>query len=543
MTATVRFGLTLDDELSDNDKRVVDAVLASLEIHDHEGGERLDDPGAAPDLVLDATSGSLLGGTTYYYRIAYRDRFGLETAASAESSITTPAQVDSPAAPAVETVAGGALLAGPTYYALSAVTAAGETALSSPALITISDWNTVNVTGTDPFYDPAITAYNVWRQGPMSAGFTKIGQITDPSVVFVDDGSVPDDLCACDPVNLPPALNLTSSTNQVTVSVPVADQSLLAEDGLATSWVVYRSTSSGVYDTSSMVAQVTATVNVDGTGGVVVSFIDDGTTAPLVGAPLDNSQTLLPSRAIAGGGGGIGAGALQLRSTDATTMWALSADPDGSLVTDPSDVPLAAGDIFLVDSGNVRWKLTVDPDGSLVTTAGTPTVDDTVMLDGVLLATYDATLAYLLTVETDGSLTATAAGVSHLPEEPTRVAYFDFDHTMAWGASTPVLTLAPGEQILSSTLSITTAFDGTTPVFEFDNLAFFMPLDAADLAVGTSTLVQPAQSGFAVGYGNNTSAPITMFVTLDDGAGGDPGCAVGVGRLSFVVAKHQFKGV
>lgn len=543
MTATVRFGLTLDDELTDHDKRVIDAVLAALEIHDHSGGTRLTDPTAAPDLTLDTTAGSLLGGTTYYYRLAYRDRAGLETAASAESSITTPTQVDVPSAPAVESIAGGTLSPGPTYYALSAVTANGETQLSSPALITISDWNTVNVDGTDPFYDPAITAYNVWRQGPMSAGFTKIGQITDPSVTFVDDGSVPDDLCACDPANLPPSVNLTSSTNQITVSVPVADQGLLAEAGLATSWVVYRSTSSGVYDTDSMVAQVTATVNVDGTGGIVVTFIDDGTTAPLDGAPLDNSQTLLPSRDVAGASTGSGAGALQLRSTAVTSMWALSADLDGALVTDTSLIPLAAGDVFLVDSANVQWKLTVDSDGSLRTTAGTATADDDVRPDGALLATIDPTFAWLLTVETDGSLTTTEAGVSHLPEEPTRIAYVDFDHTMTPLTSMPVLTLAPGEQILSSTLSITTAFDGTTPVFEFDNLGFYESLASADLAVGTSTLVQPAQSGFAVGYGNNTTAPITMFVTLDDGAGGDPGCTVGAGRLSFIVAKHQFAGV
>lgn len=541
MTATVRFGLTLDDQLTDHDKRVIDAVLASLEIHDHKGGTRLGDPTAEPTLELDTTTGSLRGGTTYYYRLAYRDRFGLETAASAESSITTPAQVDVPAAPAVETVAGGALGAGATYYALSAVTAAGETALSSPALITITDWNTVNVSGTDPFYDASITAYNVWRQGPSSAGFTKIGQITDPSTPFVDDGSVPDDLCACDPANLPPSVNLTSSTNQVTVTVPVADQGLLAEDGLARSWVVYRSTTSGVYDESSLVAQVTQTVNEDGTGGIVVSFVDDGTTAPLEGAPLDNSQTLMPSRELAAGGGS-GAGALQLRQTDAASMWALSADLDGSLVTDPSLIPLAAGDVFLVDSGNVQWKLTVDSDGSLRTTAGTATSDDLVMPDGALIATIDSTFAWLLTVETDGSLTATEAGVSHLPEEPTRVVNFDFDFSVAVLTNFAVLALAPGERVISSSLSIPTAFNGTTPTLTLNDLGLSYALTTADAVMGVSTLVQPAQSDFAL-VGNNTTSPITLYVQVDDGAGGDPAPTAGEARLSFVVAKNQMRAV
>lgn len=298
MTETVRFGLTLGSNLTDHDKQVIDAILAAYEVHDHRNGanSRLTDPTAVPTATLDSTQGALLGGTTYYYRVAYRDQFGLETAASGEVSVTTPSAIAPPSAPAVTTVTGGTLGAGPTYYALSAVTANGETPLSTPTLISISDFNTVDVEGTNPFPDPAITSYNVWRQGPRASGFTKIGSITNPAVAFVDDGSVPDDQCACDPANLPPSVNLTSSTNQATLTLATADQPLFAAGALGHSWVVYRSTTSGVYPANSLVAQVTAD---DGMGGIVTSYIDDGLTQPSAGQPLDNSQTLTPSRPLA----------------------------------------------------------------------------------------------------------------------------------------------------------------------------------------------------------------------------------------------------
>src|SRR4051794_36955522 len=107
--STARFGLTLGDSLSDHDKAVIDAVLAALELHDHRGGERLLDPSGPLVGVLSDTGGALAAGVTYFYRLSYIDRFGLETAGSAEISLTTIAGLSSPSSPLLTPVPGGTL--------------------------------------------------------------------------------------------------------------------------------------------------------------------------------------------------------------------------------------------------------------------------------------------------------------------------------------------------------------------------------------------------------------------------------------------------
>ena len=258
---------------------------------------------------------------------------------------------------------------GTTYYALSAVDGVGnETVLSDPRLIAITDQNIVQVTAP-PFADPSITQYNVWRQGARSTGFTKIGSITVPSTPFVDSGAVPDDPCACDPLNLPPAQNSTNATSSVTLTAP--DPSLLATDVLA--WRIYRATSSGAYGRNSLSPEVTNTVNQDGTGGLVTSYVDDGTAPLMTGTPLERSETLKPTSLIVSGGGGAalvqnpilvppsGVAAFRVDVEDGVLVTYADADrPYGHYGT---AYPIGSGPCFLGDGA--VYRLLVDDAGGL----------------------------------------------------------------------------------------------------------------------------------------------------------------------------------
>jgi hypothetical protein len=285
-----RFALTREG-LKPRDIDLVDVILASYEAHGHVGGTRLRDPANPPTGVVATTGGQLAAGTTYFYRESWTDQFGLETAASPEFNFTTPAPVPVPSPPTLSAVTGGTLLSGPTYYALSAVAGAAETSLSNPAVVSIFQNRTVNV--VVPPFAPGADHYHVWRQGPNEAGFTNIGTIADPAVVFADDGSVPGNQCPCDPSMLPPASNFTNSTSSVTITS--GDPTTVGADPSAVkSWKLYRATSSGGYTSVSLLVQVQTTVNVDGTGGLLTSFVDDGSFALTQGQPLAVSQTLQP---------------------------------------------------------------------------------------------------------------------------------------------------------------------------------------------------------------------------------------------------------
>jgi hypothetical protein len=110
---TTRFGLTrfggpLGGSITDEggrfaavDPQTVDRLLAAFESHVHAGGARLLDPTGPATLALITDSGTLAASTTYYYRVAYRDQFGLETAASDEVALTTPGPVLPPSPPAL----------------------------------------------------------------------------------------------------------------------------------------------------------------------------------------------------------------------------------------------------------------------------------------------------------------------------------------------------------------------------------------------------------------------------------------------------------
>lgn len=397
------------------DRLLISRILKALESHDHKGGAALADPTGTPPLALETIGGQLPGGVNVYYRISYIDQFGLETAASPEGVQATPTPIQPPVAGTLVAVAlttsGPGLATGNYSYALTALSGTDETPLGDTADVTTSgDLPCVDITFPDP--EDTQDSWGIWRMGEHDAGWTKVDVVPIDQLDYVDDGTVPANACACDPAFAPPTENVTSSTNLITVSVPDPDLVALVPSTVKR-WRLYRTYTSGSYPSNSLVAEVVTTVNEDGTGGLVTSFDDDGTTNLLPGAPLEISQCLTPSVALSGGGGGAGAGALQVRSTDGAAGWAVSCTFDGSLVTDPSEVPVGTHDVYLTAPNSATWKLTVNPDGSLQTTLGAPASGDQTFTSGVPISTPDATLAYLLTVGNDGALITTAMGVAH----------------------------------------------------------------------------------------------------------------------------------
>lgn len=405
MPTTQRFGLhkftgsegALSDDgyaFSGRDRDTIDRLFEAFENHLHAGGTRLPDPTAAPVLELGTSGGALAGGVTYFYRVAYVDKHGLETAASPESGVVTPGQVQPPSAPVLSAQVGGALAEGAYYYALTSVAQGYETNFGPQAVITLLP-DRGSVLLTMPSMPTGAEAMGIWRRGPNELGFTRIGETT--AATFTDDGSVAADPCACEPGRQPGAENRTNSTNQVLVTCP--DPALLAS-GLATRWRVYRSTISGVYGEKTLVAEIADPTQ--------TTYLDRGTTL-LVGRPNEVSQTLKPSARVNGAGGG--AGGHFFLNDGSTQTWRVVADFDGVLetrlldnavLTAPEAVNLRASD------GNV-WRLTVSTEGALTTTlVGLDAAEDELLYEvggGPHVPSPDPLETFQLAVTVEGALT------------------------------------------------------------------------------------------------------------------------------------------
>ncbi len=293
---TPRFGLnffggdtpgTLDEDAAkytSEDRLTIDAVLAALESHNHRVISQIDDPDDIPQLDLGA-SGTLEGGTTYYYVVSFVNDDGLETVSGPEASISTPDVLPDPDAPQGETSeAGGALEPGMYYYALSGLRGVEESALSEPATVTVVDAEDTVILTLPDLGDA--TSYQVWRQGEEDPGYTRLG--TSSTGVFTDDGSVLPGLFG-DPANDVPLTPTGADNYSVTITLTGADL-----DTLATSngWRIYRATESGNYSASSLVHEVIErTSDTDPTAPLVTFWLDDG-DAPLTGSPSQRSSAL-----------------------------------------------------------------------------------------------------------------------------------------------------------------------------------------------------------------------------------------------------------
>ena len=391
------------------DRLLLSHILKALEGHNHKGGAKLADPTGPAALALDTVSGQLPGGLNVYYRVSYVDQFHLETAASDEAVQVMPTPLSVPVFPILSgapldplSTAPG-LGAGTYSYALTALAGPGQTPIGAPAQLSIDGLTTtVVVTFPPPQVDQ--DNWGVWRMGPGQSLWTLVAEVDVSTLTFTDDGSVPDDPDAADPSHQPPTTNLTEATNAITISVP--DPTVVAGTDVI-AWRIYRTFASGSYAASSLLAEVSSTVGSGGTGGLVTDFIDDGTIPLQPGQPLDVSQCLIPSVAIADGGGGGGIGAVLFG--DGTNVWRLVTDSFGALVTRLSPGGVVDGnDTWLMsDPGGVAYKVTVDTSGVLTTTTGMPAGTDVVYLakHGPMLPSPDPTVSYLLGVADDGALT------------------------------------------------------------------------------------------------------------------------------------------
>lgn len=425
MALTPRFGLTqfshengasgsAEGSLSDDggkytgrDRRVIDRILAAFEVHNHVGGNRLGDPEGEPELeLLTDEDGELPSGETYFYRVSYVDRYGLETAAGSEVSVETPGAVGIPETPRVEAKSGGTLEEGLHWYALSVAKDGNETHLSVPALVHLTDWLTVEVSAPNGLPE-GVDEVSVWRQGPFDSDFVRIytESVTtpeDPIVpIYSDDGSEEGD------PTQPPDENLTNATNAVRITIPEED---VASGTLVRRWRIYRSTESGEFPSNSLVAEVSETETEDG-DDLVHEYLDTGATEPSMGNPLEVSQTLTPSRPLGGDGstspGTQGAGGPLLMTDGDGDIWRVLATVPGQLETRSTglstDVDLA---FFLTDEADSTWHVSVGTDGVLETDNRSPTVDDRIFAqgDGPMVPTGDPTVTWRLNVTTDGVL-------------------------------------------------------------------------------------------------------------------------------------------
>lgn len=249
------------DELSANsfkytnaDRVTIDALLyQGAEGHHHNGGTATDlDPSVGPTLQLETYTGTIPPGTRIYYKFTFIDVNGIESAASPESWIDTPAGISSPAAPSLSfSVIGGSLPPGPYYYQISAYSTFNnrETLVGNASYISVPYSTATNtITLVLPALPSGATGFNVYRKSPASIGYrylTSIEMISaTPPTTYVDTGAI-----AETQTRLIPVSNTTTVQNAITVSIPGATPTIEA----GASWRIYRSYSAADYSDSLLV--------------------------------------------------------------------------------------------------------------------------------------------------------------------------------------------------------------------------------------------------------------------------------------------------
>lgn len=292
-------GGTINDDggkFSDKDRMVLDSILSAFENHTHsdlDAGGKLADPPGTPTAMYSNAGGTLAGGKTYHYAVTFIDQHGLETAPSASAAVTAPAPVMTPRAPQVYASTGGSLEAGMYYYILTAIGPDGvETTPSAPVPVTLLPGDaSVRIIPPAPPAGTSVVQYRAWRQYQTANGFTRLAPFA-PGEEYVDDGSIPNEPCACDPANMPPQVNMSSSAGSVTVTLTTEQLTAVNNDVYrARGWRLYRTDVEGAWSGQCLVAEVTTTVNDDGTGGFVPAVVDRGASLAY-GAPPEKSQVL-----------------------------------------------------------------------------------------------------------------------------------------------------------------------------------------------------------------------------------------------------------
>jgi hypothetical protein len=271
------------------DRTMQDDLYQALVNHTHDASPRLADPAAEPTLSASTSGGVLPANTTLYYKFAYLDRWGLETAGGPEGSITTPLGQAAPTAPAATAeTTGGTLTSGQYAYSLTGVDAnGGETTASPFTQVQATASGTTRIRLLLPPLAPGVDHYRIYRAKPgQISQYLLADNITD--LTYYDDGSVSEDQTITTPT-----INTTGNQCSITVTLPGATPVL--PDG-AFSWKIYRAISPGNYDGYNLVHHVVETISEFSTE-IRVSWVDDGTELNL-GIPRSVSSTVSGGRVV-----------------------------------------------------------------------------------------------------------------------------------------------------------------------------------------------------------------------------------------------------
>lgn len=260
------------------DRRLMEVLLyLGAEGHHHTGEVPDTDAPIAPVVSLDGADGNVPGGTRVYYKVTLVDPNGLESAASPESYVDTPAALTPPSAPSLLAQStGGTLQPGTRYYSLSAYypLQTQETTAPNPAPVQIFSGSTNSVKVTRPTLPVGATGWNVYRRNPGELDYFFVTSLVAATTFWIDDGAT---ASACD--RRRPQTNQTNATNSVLVSLGGATPSL---PGAGWTWRIYRTYVNASYVTSFLHHVVEETS--EGSGETALSHTDTG-GATMVGQP------------------------------------------------------------------------------------------------------------------------------------------------------------------------------------------------------------------------------------------------------------------
>lgn len=302
MGETQYFGLSkfgAEGRLSDQnykftqrDRETIDSLLYTFAVHDHRATSSTEALGGPTSLTLtqSTTGGSLLPGTSYYYKVSFRDAAGNETDSSQTEAITTPYALSPPPIESVSyATTGGDLEPGLYRYALSYYqNGGGETKAPNYGSVYVNSATSTNVntiTLTAPPNDA--DGWKVYRRGPNETEYYYLATIVataTPPTTWSDDG-----FTLADCTKYRPTANTTNSTASVTVSLHSDDLPL---DPRVVSWRVYRTTTAGVFGGTSLLRTVVETTT-EGGSDLVTSMVDTG-TGTVAGSPLAASTSPPP---------------------------------------------------------------------------------------------------------------------------------------------------------------------------------------------------------------------------------------------------------
>jgi hypothetical protein len=280
-------------KFSSRDRDTIDALFHTLMNHDHRNVgvvSALAGPTQPPVPTVSTTGGTISSGRTFYYKISFSDSSGNETEASTAVAVSTPDAIVSPATPSISTLTtGGSLVSGVYRYALSYYQdAGGETFATNIASVIVpagTSTNTITIGLDTPPADA--DGWKVYRKAPTEDEYyylTSIAAGGTPPTTWTDTGSVSPDCTKKRPV-----VNNTNSSNSITIDIAAADLPL---DARAVNWKLYRSSTAGVFGSSSLRATVSETTTESGTD-LVTSYTDTGGTT-FTGSPLSESVVPIP---------------------------------------------------------------------------------------------------------------------------------------------------------------------------------------------------------------------------------------------------------